>query len=566
MCLVAWTGRQALKARDALESAAVDFQHLGSQLSSGDVTGARRTLADAQQHARAARANTHGPGWWLTSRIPGVGANVTAVRTVSGVVDDLSRDVLPAVVRASGRLDPSALQPSHGQVDLRPLSEVAAPLAAANARLQRETRIAQDISTDGLAPQIAAPVEMLQNKLGAAAALSDRASRAVRLLPSMLGADGPRTYLMLFQNNAEVRATGGIPGAFATIRADHGRVTIGRQGDAATIGRFTSPPLRLTAEERSLFTSKLGIFPQDVNFTPDFPRSAALVKAMWEAHGNPQVDGVLSVDPVALSYVLNGTGPVRLADGTSLTAGTAVRRLLSSVYLHIADPQQQNAYFASVARHVFSAFSAGQGDPRDVLRELTRATDERRILLWSTHPREQHVIAPTELSGALATGPSPTPHIGVYLNDATAAKMDYYLGYSTKVKARRCQASRQYLTVTVSMHSHAPADAAGLPAYVRGEVPGIPRGVTRTNVMLYAPTGGYVRTVSVDDRDQPFDTETHDGRPVVLRTVDLRPGQSHTLTYEVVSGRGQTDPVSLRVTPGANGPGVTGVPSGSACP
>ena len=88
------------------------------------------------------------------------------------------------------------------------------------------------IDTTPLAPQIAAPVQELDAKIGRAARLADRASRAVRLLPPMLGADGTRRYLFLFQNNAEIRATGGIPGAFALLTADDGRLRLGQQDDA----------------------------------------------------------------------------------------------------------------------------------------------------------------------------------------------------------------------------------------------------------------------------------------------------------------------------------------------
>ncbi|MGZ4582433.1 MAG: hypothetical protein ACXVXG_17495, partial [Nocardioidaceae bacterium] len=59
--LVVYTGHQALKARDALQAVASDFQTLSDQLTSGDAAGARATLASAQASAEKARANTHGP-------------------------------------------------------------------------------------------------------------------------------------------------------------------------------------------------------------------------------------------------------------------------------------------------------------------------------------------------------------------------------------------------------------------------------------------------------------------------------------------------------------------------
>ncbi|MCQ6463536.1 DUF4012 domain-containing protein, partial [Vibrio parahaemolyticus] len=48
---------------------------------------------------------------------------------------------------------------------------------------------------------------------------------AARLAPAMMGADGPRTYFMGFQTNAEARGTGGLLGAFGILRFDNGAAT-----------------------------------------------------------------------------------------------------------------------------------------------------------------------------------------------------------------------------------------------------------------------------------------------------------------------------------------------------
>lgn len=49
----------------------------------------------------------------------------------------------------------------------------------------------------------------------------------------MLGGDGPRHYLLMFQNNAEERASGGNPASMAMITVDDGRVTLGRQASSS---------------------------------------------------------------------------------------------------------------------------------------------------------------------------------------------------------------------------------------------------------------------------------------------------------------------------------------------
>ena len=399
--LVTYTGYQALQARAALETVAADFEQLAEELKTGDTAAARETLRSAQAAAADASDNTTGPGWWLTRALPGVGDDVVAVRTVADVTDVLAADVLPSVVTASETLDPAALRPKNGRVRLQPLIDVAPSVVRADEQLQEQVDRVAELRPVDLNPQLAEPVSLMQDKLGEAASLSSKASYALRLLPTMLGAEGPRTYLVLFQNNAEVRATGGIPGAFATITADDGRIALGAQGSAADIGMLEKPPLPLTEEELALFQEKMGLFAQNVNFTPDFPRTAELARAMWESKAGRSVDGVVSTDPVALSYLLGGTGPVRIGAGQTLTADNAVQLLLNEIYLEQPDPLRQNLFFAQAARAVFEAVSSGQGDPPAVLDGLARAGSESRLLVWSADEGEQRLLDETALSGRL---------------------------------------------------------------------------------------------------------------------------------------------------------------------
>lgn len=556
MCLVALTGWQAIKAKEALDLVARDYRTLGEQLTVGDQPGARSTLVRAQQHADLAEANTDGPGWWLTSRMPGVGPNIEAVRIAAGATQVLSAEVLPPIVRATNILRPEQLRPVGGRVDIGPLARIADEVVAADRRLQRQVGLVAAVRTSRLAPQIEEPLRRMQRELAHAAILSDRASRAVRLLPPMLGADGPRSYLVLFQNNAELRSTGGIPGSFAVLRADRGRIVLGRQGDARSIGYFARPPLKLTADERALFGLNLGRYPQDVNFTPDFPRSAEIIRAMWNARHGLQVDGVVSTDPVALSHLLEGTGPVPLPEGGELTAANAVRTLLSDVYAELPEPAAQDAYFATVAARVFEALLSGQGDPAAVLKGLSRGAFERRILLWSSVANEQRLIAPTRLSGKLMQKPTPGPRVGIFLNDGTAAKIGYYLHHRVSVRPVRCQGERQVLEVDLMLRSSAPPGGAGLPPYVTGSLAGIPAGTARTGVLAYAPTGGYVDAVEVDGEARELAARSHGGRVLVETTVDVAPGETRRLRFTMYAGENQHERPVLRVTPGAQGSGA----------
>ena len=67
------------------------------------------------------------------------------------------------------------------------------------------------------------------------------------------------------------------------------------------------------------------------------------------------------------------------------------------MYADIADPDRQNDFFNVAARSVFDAVSSGTGDPRALLEGLVTSASERRLLVWSAHPDEQRLLAPTAL-------------------------------------------------------------------------------------------------------------------------------------------------------------------------
>ena len=558
------TATQAPKARDDLALVAEDATTLGDQLHSGDLEAARSTTDRMQQHAAAARNHTRGPGWWVGARAPLVGDDVRAVRTVADVADQLARHVVPRVVAISRSVDPVRLRPVGGKVDLTALHAAGPDVVAADRVLRQQSDRVETIRTDRLLPQVAGPVLQIQQQLGQARSLSDRVTRSVRLLPVMLGEDGRRTYLLMSQNNAEIRSGGGIPGAFTTIIADHGRIALGRQSSARTLGGPDSVPLALTAEERRIFGVNMGRYAQDTTLTPDFPRSAELVSMMWRRTHGVRVDGVLSVDPVALSYLLRGTGPAgRTPDGRPLTAANAVTALLSTAYADLPDSHAQDDYFAATSRAVFHAVVTGRGRPDVVLAQLARGVQERRVLLWSDHAEEQRVLAPTRLGGRLARAASQPPDVGVFLNDGGESKLDYYFEHRVDVVPTSCRAGRQHLRVRVRLGSRL-RPGQPLPRVVVNDAVGTPRATIRVTLFVYAPVGGSLDRVRYSGREHPVADLSHDGRRLTAVTLDVAPGGRRTLAMDMVTAAGERRAPRVVTTPGVFDDGV-GLVGAVAC-
>src|SRR5919199_901902 len=74
-------------------------------------------------------------------------------------------------------------------------------------------------------------------QLSSAARLASRASLGFRLLPDFLGQNGPRTYFLAMQNNADQRATGGAVLAYGLVRVDRGRIQLLDSGSAGDLDR-----------------------------------------------------------------------------------------------------------------------------------------------------------------------------------------------------------------------------------------------------------------------------------------------------------------------------------------
>ncbi len=555
-----WVGIRGLLAKNELESALPYAKAVQSSIVSGDLSAATNAAAELRKHAERAASLTSDPVWRAAEIVPGVGPNLAAVRTAAAATDSIASRVIAPLVAVAQTADPSRLKPVGGAVDLTPLREAQPVVTRAQLAFHRAAASVAAIDESATVGPVRGAVDQLRSLLATATPSVDALGNSAKLLPAMLGGDSQRTYLLLVQNPAELRATGGLVGALAVIGVEHGKISLLAQASGTSIGPFAQPVADIPAATQGLYGPLLGRYMQDVNLTPDFPLAAATATAMWKAHGGGTVDGVVTIDPVALSYLLTATGPVALATGDSLSAENAVPLLLSQAYARWSDPAQQDAFFAAAASAVFGKVASGSADGTALVKALVRAGDERRMLIWSAHPSEQKVLASTTLAGLLPASTSSTAGIGVYFNDATGSKMDYYLTTHVEAGTAVCRADGTPSTrVTVTLTNTAPADAGtALPAYVTGDgTYGVEPGTIRTRVAVYGAEGGLLVATTSGSAAYPTIAGTDQGRPVSLFTVDLAPGQSKTVSVDLLDVQQKTPGMSVTVTPTLPARGTT---------
>ena len=538
---------EAVLAAYAMNAARTDGDAVATALTAGDLPGAQAAAMRLEKDAARARSLTDDPLWWIGSGLPFVGDNVAAIQDSATALDAIAHSSLPVLLHLADEVENGTLRPHQGRIAPDAIARLAPEVRRAAQALDGPASAVENIKTSSLLPPLDTLIGQVQERITQADVAIDAAANAFQVLPTVLGGHGPRTYLLLVQNPAEIRASGGLPGTWALIHADNGRLRMTSTTFLYQLQQKTNP-LPLTPDEIDLFGTNFGLSPNDITGTPDFPRAAQIAAAIERRRG-VKVNAVFSVDPVALAYVLAGTGPVTLKPGATLTATNAVPYLMNQLYL-VDDPGTQNAMFSLAAHKTFDALVGGQGNQVNAIRGLVQAVLRHRVLAWSGDPELASVINAESLTGAFPADTGATPQVGVYLNDQVTGKPEFYLRQSSAVTATSCSNGAQELRLQSSFQSTMPADAASLPIWVVGPGTLAPKGNIDMTLYIAAPWKGAIDSVTVDGQQASVMANRYNDRQITLLPISLTPGQLVTVTATMHTGPGQTGAGKLTWTPG----------------
>ena len=305
----------------------------------------------------------------------------------------------------------------------------------------------------------------------------------------------------------------------------------------------------LDPETAALYGDKIGRYMMDVTLTPDFTETAEIMRGFWADRFGTPIDGVISFDPVALSYLLGATGPVTLATGETLTAENAVSELLNQVYFKIDDSELQDAYFAAAAASIFGVVTSGAGDTSALVEALGRAIDEGRLMYVPSAEAEAELIAGNRIDGMLPADNSEKTMVGVYVNDVTEGKLDYYAKMTVAATSDQCTATEPTFSTTATFASTLDPNAVeGLASYI-SPARFFPKGVIATDLVLYGPVGSTFTGATVDGAPSVATGVAHLDRPAVKVRIVNQPGASHTVVANFTGAAGEYGPLEVWHTP-----------------
>ncbi|MBI4200058.1 MAG: DUF4012 domain-containing protein [Chloroflexi bacterium] len=186
-----------------------------------------------------------------------------------------------------------------------------------------------------LAGALGVPVAPLQRE----ESLLETGGMAVEFLSWFLGYDGPKTYLLVGQNDDEIRATGGFIGVVAELKLDRGQQGGLRYLDGTAVDNppYTSNPLPPEPIYRYLWMGRL-LF-RDGNWNPHFPTAAADLADLYERFQAVELDGVVAVTEELVFDLVEAFGGIRVPELPDLLDRRLAERYVEGELLYPCQPR-----------------------------------------------------------------------------------------------------------------------------------------------------------------------------------------------------------------------------------
>lgn len=536
---------------------------LKDKVTSGDFSTLPDDAKKIDELCNSMKAETSSPLWTAASFIPVYGSDINAARTMIDALSDVSSNALVPMADNLSQATPGKLF-QDGMINVSALQAVADSLSSSSKVFKSANEKVQGIGDTHIS-QVTELVDKAKDGFATLNGAVDAAEKVAPVLPQMLGANGQtRHYLVLAMSNVEIRACGGFPGSRGVMSVTDGKLEL---GDFVKVDMMKEPlsPLPITDEEANLFTTgwgltgfnTLGYTMGDVTMTPDYPRAAQLVSDMQKAIVGDDIDGVFAVDPVFLQYMLGVVGGTQLPDGTVVDGSNAAKVLLHDIYWNYP-VEEQDAIFAAVAGSAFNKIvdELGSSDITKIAAAIEKGASEGRILMYSRNDDEEKAAKALGISGALQTDTSEAPILGVYVNNYSYSKMDWFLDKRVAIDSsvENADGSTTYRVTTSLKNTMTPQEKAEMPGYFQGHN-GISQDIDDEvlRLYLYAPAGGSISDIKTSGSGSiEMNEATHDGLKVAWGGVHMLLGQDIKVEYTVTTSKdsGHKE-LKVRTTPTA---------------
>ena len=487
-------------------------------LQRGEMKAARYETLSAVAAARRARAGleSSGPVMDLARSLPQVGGllaeadHLVRAAELSSSAAQGTLTVAEGALRGKNKIiKPDPDDPKGGaRIDISRIREIGGIISDVRRKINGVQKELRAIDAKRIPKRLRGSISDGIRRADETDAVLADAEAGFEILPFVLGEDGPRTYMIIMQNPAEQRGSGGSALRFSPLVIDNGKPEL-------PTGKNTTLSVYDVDEDRRQFPQVP--VPEDAwyqrvipdsrrfgnaNFTPDWPMAAELMIAYGRAAEPtfPEVDGMIAVDPLMLQNLMPGVGPFNTHYGNRISERKAVHFLLSRAYSAFGAKDEVRKRVLSGVVERFYDRMIKPAHPTELMQGFGKSLAEKHMQIWLADPRAQAFIERMDWDGGIDAAEG-ADYLNVVEQNVGGNKLDYF------------QTQNHVLEITPEgddamnrVHVEV-SNGAILPQhrYVMGDSAGLLGGVTRPMMNVYVPANAQLLAAEAQGELYPME-------------------------------------------------------------
>jgi hypothetical protein len=406
-------------------------------------------------------------------------------------------------------------------------------------------QLATGLSEDGLDPRLAKAVRSLKDALSGVAPFLERSGSLLALERFLLSS--PHRILVLSQNSAELRPTGGFVGTYGILDIGPQGFSLEKYADVYTLPNL---PVRVTPPPGARMTNDFGF--RDANWWIDFPTSAKAMLGFWQQYGQKPVDGIIAIDVITVRDLLEVFGPVTVPGyRETFTAQNLLGRLLYLVEVKSGGGPNKKGVLVALANALEERMlSAGPGELARAALVLAKSADAKHAQFYFADDGAEAAVGQAGWSGAIAPPDGTTDLLAVSNAMTKPGKVNIAIKKQIAYEVILEADGSAETTLVLSYTNTAPASFS------------LSSSVFRDYLRVYRAAGTVLTPGIVQSSGSTMTVEN--GLPIVAREFSLLRGRSRTETIvtRVTNAWVVGLPIALPRSPTAASDAAVGSPPG----
>jgi nucleoside-diphosphate-sugar epimerase len=358
--------------------------------------------------------------------------------------------------------------------------------------------------------------------------LVDKARAASFIIPEITGVSGRKSYLVLIQNNLELRATGGFIGSYAKLDFENGKISNIKVDDIYNLdGGLQEVILPPTFLSNDLGQQRLYL--RDSNYEPDFPTSARTAQVFYRKEAGESVNGVLALDLSGSGKLLDAVGGLDLPEYGEHVSG---ENLFEKAITHaevgfFPGSQAKKNYLTSLQTQLFNKlfYLSNQNWPA-IIKALSDNLEQKHLLIYLSDPVLFSYVTSENWGGVMPRGvedPIGETHdfLAIVESNMGANKSNFYLNRTQALSTSIGKDGQIFHTLKVDYQNNSVSEV-------------FPGGKYKNRFRIYLPLGAKLTKASLGEVDllPSFNAFSDYGRTGYTSLFEINPKEKKTLILD----------------------------------